>query len=122
MPIYEYVCKSCGKITDVFQKMHDPPPEKCEGCGESGALSRCMSRTSFVLKGGGWYSDLYASPKKDAPAAGTKTETPSKESASSSGAAAKGASTPAPTSSAAASSPSSSAPSSTGAAASDTKK
>lgn len=65
MPIYEYVCEKCGKLTDVWQKLSDPPPDKCEGCGAAGPLTKCMSRTSFVLKGGGWYSDLYSSTKKD---------------------------------------------------------
>src|SRR4051794_3898418 len=64
MPIYEYVCSQCGKLNDVLQKMNDPAPEKCEGCGAQGTLSRVVSRTSFVLKGGGWYSDLYSSTKK----------------------------------------------------------
>ena len=66
MPIYEYVCKQCGKLTDVLQKMSDPPPEACPGCGAKGPLERVISRTSFVLKGGGWYSDLYGSSKKEA--------------------------------------------------------
>jgi len=66
MPIYEYVCQQCGKLTDVLQKVNDPPPRKCEGCGAEGALNRVVSRTSFVLKGGGWYSDLYGSAKKEA--------------------------------------------------------
>lgn len=66
MPIYEYVCSNCGKLNEVFQKISDPAPGKCEGCASAGTLSRAVSRTSFVLKGGGWYSDLYASKKKDA--------------------------------------------------------
>ena len=66
MPIYEYACKQCGKITDVLQKMSDPAPEQCASCGAQGTLERVVSRTSFVLKGGGWSSDLYGSPKKDA--------------------------------------------------------
>jgi putative FmdB family regulatory protein len=65
MPIYEYACSKCGKISDVLQKMTDPAPSKCEACGAEGTLSRVVSRTSFVLKGGGWYSDLYGSTKKD---------------------------------------------------------
>jgi putative FmdB family regulatory protein len=65
MPIYEYVCGSCERTVDVLQKVSDPPPEKCEQCGAQGALTRKVSRTSFVLKGGGWYSDLYSSVKKD---------------------------------------------------------
>ena len=68
MPIYEYVCKQCGKLTDVLQKLNDPPPEACPSCGAKGPLEKVISRTSFVLKGGGWYSDLYGSKKKDSSA------------------------------------------------------
>lgn len=64
MPIYEYVCGQCERTIDVLQKVSEPAPEKCE-CGAEGSLSRKVSRTSFVLKGGGWYSDLYSSVKKD---------------------------------------------------------
>ena len=64
MPIYEYVCESCGKVNEVLQKAGDPAPAKCEDCGGAGPLKRVVSRTSFVLKGGGWYSDLYGSSKK----------------------------------------------------------
>ena len=62
MPIYEYVCESCGRLTETMQKMADPPPPACPECG-SGPLARLVSRTTFQLKGGGWYSDLYSSPK-----------------------------------------------------------
>ena len=65
MPIYAYACEKCGKVSDFFQKIEDPEPEKCESCGAAGPLVRCLSRTSFVLKGGGWYSDLYSSSKKE---------------------------------------------------------
>lgn len=75
MPIYEYTCDSCGKTVDVIQKVDDPPPEKCEACGKQGSLKRQVSRTSFVLKGGGWYSDLYGSVKKKEGATGSPTAT-----------------------------------------------
>jgi putative FmdB family regulatory protein len=65
MPIYEYSCQSCGKMIDVLQKVSDPTPESCGACGAQGTLSKVVSRSSFVLKGGGWYSDLYSSTKKD---------------------------------------------------------
>ena len=68
MPIYEYVCKQCGKLTDVLQKLNDPAPDACPACGAKGPLEKVISRTSFVLKGGGWYSDLYGSKKKDSSA------------------------------------------------------
>ncbi len=69
MPIYEFVCESCGRLSEVMQKLNDPPPA-CPECGQ-GRMARTVSRTSFQLKGGGWYADLYAS-KKEAPAGGTK--------------------------------------------------
>jgi putative FmdB family regulatory protein len=63
MPIYEYACEKCGKITERIQKVTDRAPRKCESCG--GKLSKVMSRSSFQLKGGGWYKDLYSSaPEK----------------------------------------------------------
>ena len=76
MPIYEYSCSQCQKVTDVLQKLNEGAPEKCPACGAEGTLSRVVSRTSFVLKGGGWGADLYASKKSaeksDAPAEGAK--------------------------------------------------
>ena len=75
MPIYEYVCSNCKKTTDTLQKLSDPPPEVCPACGAKGTLSRVVSRTSFVLKGGGWHADLYGSSKKPdtaAPAGGSE--------------------------------------------------
>ena len=74
MPIYEYVCEACGRITEAMQRMSDPPPGSCPECGE-GRLARLVSRTTFQLKGGGWYSDLYASQKKKPePAGGAKPD------------------------------------------------
>ena len=67
MPIYEYECSQCHQTSDALQKVNDPPPETCPRCGAQHTLSRLVSRTSFVLKGGGWYADLYSSskPKSD---------------------------------------------------------
>lgn len=64
MPIYEFVCETCGDLLEVIQKVTDPAPAACPGCG--GRMARVMSRTTFQLKGGGWGSDLYSSVKKDA--------------------------------------------------------
>jgi putative FmdB family regulatory protein len=67
MPIYEYLCEGCGKVNEKLQKVNDPPPARCDECGEK-KLAKLVSRSAFQLKGGGWYSDLYAS-KKEKPAA-----------------------------------------------------
>jgi putative FmdB family regulatory protein len=65
MPIYEYRCTSCAKTFEVIQKFSDPPLTECSGC--SGKLEKLVSRTSFQLKGSGWFASGYA-PKKDQPA------------------------------------------------------
>lgn len=62
MPIYDYACKACGHEFEREQRIHDAPVRKCPECGKLQA-KRLISRTSFVLKGGGWFNDLYASGK-----------------------------------------------------------
>jgi putative FmdB family regulatory protein len=66
MPIYEYLCEECGKVNEKLQKVYDRPPARCDECG-SRKLAKLVSRSAFQLKGGGWYSDLYASKKKEKP-------------------------------------------------------
>ncbi|HEY1908203.1 MAG TPA: zinc ribbon domain-containing protein [Myxococcaceae bacterium] len=72
MPIYEYECSQCHETSDALQKVNDPPPETCPRCGAQNSLSRLLSRTSFVLKGGGWYADLYSSSKPKSEGAESK--------------------------------------------------
>jgi putative FmdB family regulatory protein len=88
MPVYEYACEKCKHEFEVEQRISDDPVRTCPKC-RARKVKRLISRTSFVLKGSGWYSDLYASPgaKKDgdskpaesgdSPAAEAKTETKS---------------------------------------------
>lgn len=59
MPVYEYECTSCNKVFEVQQKMADKPLSACPEC--EGEVKKLMSMSSFQLKGGGWYSDGYAS-------------------------------------------------------------
>ena len=68
MPIYEYRCEQCGHTVEILQKVGARPGRKCEKC--SGRLKKLISRTSFLLKGGGWYTEGYhkqtASKSEDA--------------------------------------------------------
>jgi putative FmdB family regulatory protein len=63
MPIYEYSCTACGTF-DVEQRITESALTQCDRCG--GPVKRLISRSSFALRGGGWYSDGYA--RKAAPA------------------------------------------------------
>lgn len=65
MPIFEYRCSACDHLEEVLQKHSDPGPAVCPACGKKGSLAKEISATSFQLKGGGWYKDLYSSTKKD---------------------------------------------------------
>ncbi len=59
MPIYEYLCISCGYEFEEVQKFSDPSLEDCPDCGKNSA-KRQVSMSAFHLKGGGWYKDGYS--------------------------------------------------------------
>jgi putative FmdB family regulatory protein len=59
MPIYEYQCLECQRVTEVIQKISEAPMTACPRC--SGELKKLVSSSSFQLKGGGWYADGYCS-------------------------------------------------------------
>jgi putative FmdB family regulatory protein len=82
MPIYEYLCDKCGHEFEREQRMTDAPVKTCPSC-KGRKVTKLISRSSFVLKGGGWYADGYADSKKksEAKESGTK-EGESKESGS----------------------------------------
>jgi len=65
MPIYEYICSECEEIQEILQKVEESAPKSCPKCQKSNTLSKLVSNSAFHLKGGGWYKDLYSSPKKD---------------------------------------------------------
>jgi putative FmdB family regulatory protein len=58
MPTYEYRCNQCGHELEEFQKITDAPLKTCPKCGAD-QLERLISGGNFVLKGSGWYKDLY---------------------------------------------------------------
>jgi putative FmdB family regulatory protein len=64
MPVYEYRCDKCEHEFEREQRITDDPVKTCPEC-RSRRVKKLISQTSFVLKGGGWYNDLYSSSKKD---------------------------------------------------------
>jgi putative FmdB family regulatory protein len=63
MPTYEYVCTECQNLWEEVQKISEDPIKDCPKCGKA-AAKRQISGGNFILKGGGWYADLYSSTKK----------------------------------------------------------
>lgn len=63
MPTYEYLCLKCREQFEVEQKISDDPLKRHEEAMENnecdGRLKKLISRTSFHLKGSGWFSDGY---------------------------------------------------------------
>lgn len=82
MPIYEYKCPNCGEVFEEWAKSVDAHKDApCPKCGTPSP--RIISRTSFVLKGDGWYVSDYGYRKgiKEDSGAGAPTPAPAKPSA-----------------------------------------
>lgn len=59
MPTYEYACDHCGHHFERVQRITEDPIKKCPECGKLKAR-RMITAGNFILKGGGWESDLYS--------------------------------------------------------------
>lgn len=57
MPIYEYLCPTCG-LFEEMRKVSDPVLSVCPS-GHTG-VERKISAGGFILKGSGWYVTDYA--------------------------------------------------------------
>jgi putative FmdB family regulatory protein len=76
VPTYEYQCKSCGRVFDVFQSIKAAPLKRshCEDCGAVMPVRRLISTGGAVLfKGSGFYQTDYRSESYQKSA---KAETP----------------------------------------------
>src|SRR4030095_14230744 len=82
MPTYEYACRACSHEFEVEQSIKDKPISKCPKCGRRQAR-RMITQGNFILKGGGWYADLYSSPSQKKPEADSSQEEKDKKDKSS---------------------------------------
>ena len=71
MPIYEYVCNSCGHEFEEWQKITDVPVQKCPSCGKR-KVERLVSLSAFHLKGSGWYVTDYAGKRSGSDTSSSK--------------------------------------------------
>ncbi|HEX8827001.1 MAG TPA: FmdB family zinc ribbon protein [Xanthobacteraceae bacterium] len=76
MPLYDYRCTQCGRVTEVrhgFNDSHDAP---CPACGAP--LKRVFNAAPVLFKGSGFYvtdsRDSSKSRKAETAKAETKTE------------------------------------------------
>lgn len=72
MPIYEYVCNSCGAEKEHFQKMSDEPIAVCPVCNNNN-YQKMISAAGFQLKGSGWYVTDFKDNNKPEKSATEKT-------------------------------------------------
>jgi putative FmdB family regulatory protein len=52
VPVYEYVCTSCGERIDVRHSIASDGPTTCELCG--GRMRKALSAPAIHFKGSGW--------------------------------------------------------------------
>lgn len=62
---YEYSCDSCGAQYMIEQKFGSDAVKICPSCKNETAKRLISGPSPFILKGGGWASDLYSNAKKD---------------------------------------------------------
>jgi putative FmdB family regulatory protein len=70
MPTYEYACTSCSHEWEAEQSIKEPALTDCPQCSRSTARRQISRGTGFILKGSGWYSDLYSSSSNKKPEGG----------------------------------------------------
>jgi len=61
MPTYEYACSSCRHAWEFEQSIKDNAITECPNCKQQTARRQISRGTGFILKGSGWYADLYSS-------------------------------------------------------------
>jgi putative FmdB family regulatory protein len=68
---YEYLCTACEHVWEAEQSISEAPLKVCPRCTKETAKRQVSGGAGFILKGGGWYSDLYGSaPKKTSESSG----------------------------------------------------
>jgi len=60
---YDYVCTACAHVWEAEQRISADPLKDCPNCHNDTAKRQISGGQGFILKGGGWYSDLYSSAK-----------------------------------------------------------
>jgi putative FmdB family regulatory protein len=54
MPIYDYTCQSCRRVTEVIHGINDHGPKFCPECGAEGTMTKAFVAPTVHFKGSGW--------------------------------------------------------------------
>jgi putative FmdB family regulatory protein len=74
LPLYDYQCKQCQKVTEVRHGFKDVYGEACPACG--GELSRVFNPAGIVFKGSGFYITDSRKSTGNSESAGPSASTP----------------------------------------------
>ena len=59
MPTYEYTCKECQAIFDIFHGMTEQPQVMCPKCGSRSTARLLTGGAGLIFKGSGFYITDY---------------------------------------------------------------
>ena len=85
MPLYEYKCLKCGRLSERIERVAGPHLKKCPHCG--GKVESVLSAPAIQFKGTGWYVTDYAGKSGSKEAAAGESKDSAKNSATKDGAA-----------------------------------
>jgi putative FmdB family regulatory protein len=75
VPVYDYVCSACGRVTEVIHGINAEGPRFCPACGAEGTLHKGFSTPAVHFKGSGWAKKDRASSATRAASARSGGET-----------------------------------------------
>lgn len=76
MPTYDYSCKKCGEVFEVYQPITEDPLSKHPGCG--GRVNRVFAPVGIVFKGSGFHKTDSRSSRSSGGGGAAGGETPAK--------------------------------------------
>ena len=78
MPLYEYQCTKCKRLTEKTESVSGPHLKKCPHCG--GKVEQTLTAPAIQFKGSGWYVTDYAGKKSAGSESAPATKSDSNES------------------------------------------
>lgn len=85
MPTYEYKCPN-GHVFELFKRISDPPPDRCEVCGAS-PVETVLYPVPVHFRGSGFYTTDYGrgkGAKKESSDSSSSSDSEKKDSSTSS--------------------------------------